>query len=431
MFCRIILTFEQENKIISFGFFPAFRKCFVFLNEFIRPNPKLEIEVNFAQLFEPKLELEVVEIVLLSVFAAAFLIQALYYLVFYRKTAPAPKAPAGSEKPLQKPVSVIICAKDEAENLKKFLPSVLEQDYPEFQVIVVNDCSVDETEDVLTRFMQKYDNLYVTAIKQDKHFSHGKKLALTIGIKAARHEWLLLTDADCHAPSKHWLATMQENFTENKQIVLGFGGFARRKGLLNKFIRFDSLFVAMQYLSFAKAGVPYMGVGRNLAYRQSLFFQNKGFASHIKLASGDDDLFVNRVATKHNTAVETRPESFTLSEPKKRWRELITQKRRHFTTGKYYKTKHKILLGAEIISRWLFYIAFFVLVAQQGFLSYALAGFLLRLILQYAVIVKVCKHFQAKDIAFLWFFFDMFALLFNFWIAFTNLFTSRKQKQWK
>ncbi len=229
-------------------------------------------------------------------------------LVFYKP------GPSGIKR---SPVSVVICAKNEEENLKANLPLILEQDYPLYEVIVVNDASTDNSMNVLMDLQQKYSHLRTSSIKENVHIRKGKKLALTLGLKAAKYDWVLLTDADCSVTGNKWLATMQRNFRKEAGIVLGYGGYRRNKGLLNMVIRYDTFFIALQYMGFALAGFPYMGVGRNLAYRKELFFRNKGFATHYELASGDDDLFVNEVARRDGTRIEIRSESHTRSETKK------------------------------------------------------------------------------------------------------------------
>jgi hypothetical protein len=116
-------------------------------------------------------------------------------------------------------------------------------------------------------------------------------------------------------------------------------------GALNKIIRFDTFHTALQYLSYALAGQPYMGVGRNLSYKKAVFLRNKGFSAINHVPGGDDDLFINKVATKENTAIVIDKDTFTLSDPKKNFGEWFRQKARHYTTAKYYKPRHKFLLG--------------------------------------------------------------------------------------
>jgi biofilm PGA synthesis N-glycosyltransferase PgaC len=288
--------------------------------------------------------------VMAGVLAGSFLLQLVYWwtiharLVFYRPV---------SSRIRKFPVSVIICARNEEANLRANLPLVLEQDYPDFEVIVVDDASTDGTADLLRDFRQQYPHLRTSSIKPNVHISKGKKLALTVGIKAARHEWILLTDADCRPAGRQWLSLMQRNFSGDTGIVLGYGGYRRRRGLLNLVIRYDAFFIALQYFGFALAGLPYMGVGRNLAYRREIFFRNKGFASHYDLASGDDDLFINEVARNEPVRIEIRAEAHTISDPKRSWRDWYYQKRRHLTTGPRYRPATKFLLGTACYQQYL------------------------------------------------------------------------------
>ena len=298
------------------------------------------------------------EWILLSLFLSALLIQLGYYLLVFLKL---PRYKTSKKRRSQKSISIIICAKNEEENLERFLPRVLEQDYSEFEVVVVNDCSTDGTEDLLSEFSVRYKHLRYTSIPANEKFLHGKKLAVTIGLKSARYDHVLLTDADCYPVSNLWLQKMASNFTREKKIILGYGGYERRRGLLNLLIRYETVFTAIQYLSYAIKGRPYMGVGRNLAYEKELFFNNKGFASHYHLSSGDDDLFVNEIAVKENTAIEISKESHTLSIPKTTFRIWIKQKKRHLSAGTHYNRGSRIRLAGELISRMLVYTTLFLL----------------------------------------------------------------------
>jgi biofilm PGA synthesis N-glycosyltransferase PgaC len=292
--------------------------------------------------------------IILAFFSMAFLIQLSYYLFIYLKLPFYKPAQTGSSNT---GISVIICAKNEEKNLERFLPKVLEQDHPNFEVVVVNDGSSDETEDLLIRLAAKHKKLRYTFIPANDKLMRGKKLALTIGLKSARFDHVVLTDADCYPASKQWLKRMASNLSDEKRMVLGYGGYEAQKGLLNRIIRYETVFTAIQYLSFAIKGKPYMGVGRNLAYHKSLFFENKGFARHYHLLSGDDDLFVNENATGHNTAVEVSKEGHTLSVPEITFRGWIKQKKRHISAGSHYHLSSRIRLAVEWISRIVLYFA--------------------------------------------------------------------------
>lgn len=366
---------------------------------------------------------------ILIAFGLMLLIQVYYYLIFYSRILFYKNHK--DKKETQEPVSVIICARNEEVNLEKNLPSILTQDYPDYEVIVVNDCSEDETEFVLERFQKKYKHLKTTTIKQDEKFYHSKKLALTIGIKAAKNEFLLLTDADCIATSNQWIKQMQANFSDKKEIILGYGGYKREKKLINNLIRFDTLFIALQYLTFALSKRPYMGVGRNLAYRKSLFFKHKGFAQHNHIESGDDDLFVSQAATKRNTAIEISKESITRSKAEQSFRSWFKQKKRHISTSKLYKFGTKWRLFWENFSRVSFYILFVLsLVFFPSYYIYILGAFAFRMILQ-LIIFKVAIHkLDEKNLWLPSLLYDFFIPFLSFSFILANYFTSKRNK-WK
>jgi len=374
-------------------------------------------------------QLDLFQAISLATLAAGLLFQLVYYLVIFARV-PAYKPVADFEKIKKEPVSIIICARNEAENLKNNLPNILEQNYPDFEVIVVNDCSDDDTQDILEEFQEKYTNLKLTQIKHDEKFTHGKKLALTIGIKAAKNEWLLLTDADCQPNGSQWLSTMQQNFTSNCEIVLGYGGFNESKGFLNKLVRFDTFFIALQYIGFALIKLPYMGVGRNLAYRKSLFMKNKGFASHAHILSGDDDLFVNEVANSKNTKVEFAFEAHTRSIPKKVFNSWAFQKRRHLSSGQTYKFKHKFLLGLEVFSRMIFYIGLILTLVTPVTWIVGLSAYLFRLIIQLIIFNQAMNKLNEKNLLLFSIIFDLILPLTILYLYTTN-FLNTKQRKWK
>lgn len=324
-------------------------------------------------------------------FAISFLVQAFYILYFYL-APPLYKHPESLQA--REPVSVIICARNEEENLRRFLPAVLEQDYQDYEVIVVNDCSEDDSYLVLGEYMKQYPHLRVTNILKDPKFTHNKKFAQFIGIKAAKNELLVFTDADCRPDGNNWLKSMASGFDETTDFVLGYGGYFAQKGILNSFIRYDCMTIAMQYLGMAVRGNPYMGVGRNLAYRRSLFFSKKGFSSHTHLASGDDDLFVNANASGKNVKVEFRQGSHTRSVAAENAGELYKQKKRHLTTANYYKNSDRMILIAEPASRILFYASFTVLITNLFLWPWVLGLFAARTIMLHIVFFLNSRRFN-------------------------------------
>ena len=302
-------------------------------------------------------------ITLFYFFIAIVVIQVFYYLGIFGKFAFAKPQDITSKK---LPVSVIVCAKNEEENVKKFIPLLAEQDYPDFEIVLIDDASSDETLEVFEQFEQQYPNIRLVKVQNNEAFWGNKKYSLTLGIKASKKEYLLFTDADCYPTSKNWITAMTSQFTMNKTIVLGYGGYEKvERSLLNKIIRFETVLTAVQYFSWAKLGLPYMGVGRNLAYKRDEFFNVNGFIEHIQIRSGDDDLFINQAANKNNTTISYTPESFTYSKPKETYREWFTQKRRHISTAEYYKFFDKMQLGLFFISQLFFFILVILLLAFQ------------------------------------------------------------------
>ena len=287
-------------------------------------------------------------------------------------------------------VSVIICARDEAENLKAYLPSVLEQDYPLFEVIVVNDGSVDDTDLVLEQYAAMYGNLRTTFVPQGAHVLSSKKLGLSLGIKAAHYDYLLFTDADCRPASPRWLATMVEAFGAQTDFVLGLGVYYEQNTWLNRLIGYETLFNGLQYLGMAAVGKPYMGVGRNLAYRKRFFFESGGFAGMLGLKAGDDDLFVNKYATGWNTQIVAVSDALTWSVPKKDWHSYIAQKGRHLSVSTHYSGRSKRRLLVEPFARLMFYVLVLLLLCVGNFWLKGIAVFLfiVRWLMQVLVINK-------------------------------------------
>lgn len=343
------------------------------------------------------------------VFIVAASIQIFFYVFFYLRICIVKRKPA---TPIEKaPVSVIICAKNEQENLKKFLPLILEQNYPKFEVIVVNDSSEDDSEYVLRDFEAKYPHLHVSTIKKDNKFSHGKKLAITVGIKAAQYERLLFTDADCYPQSKNWILEMQQEFRNKKEIVLAYGGYIPKSGLLDKMVRYDTFSIAVNYMSFAHAGLPYMGVGRNLGYTKNVYNQSSKFSKNYHILSGDDDLFVSEVGNKENTAIVLNPESFTRSEQVSSFRNWKFQKRRHLTTSPHYTFLSKFLLFLEPFSRELFYLCAIIysITQPQHFFLPIIILVLCRMLIFFILTLLNMKRLEEKKLF-------GFALLFDIYL---------------
>jgi glycosyltransferase involved in cell wall biosynthesis len=360
-------------------------------------------------------------------FIAIIAIQVFYYLFFFLRLAMYKKP--SKDLHMEHPVSVVICARDEADNLANNLPGVLVQDYSTtHEIVLVNDNSEDESKYLIEEFKKSFKNLNPVTLTQEAKMISGKKFPLSIGIKSAKNEILLLTDADCVPASEHWMKLMQDGYQEGIEIVLGYGAYKKKPGLLNKLIRFETFQTALQYFSYSLAGLPYMGVGRNLSYKKDVFLRNKGFSSINQIPSGDDDLFINQVANAKNTAIVIDHEAHTLSEPKTSFSAWMNQKYRHYTTSKYYKKSHSFLLALYAISLFLVYpITIAALLISK---EYIIVGsiFGVRLILQATILRGAMKKLNELD---LWPWF----ILFDIWSIFYYLFTlpsvwKAPQKNW-
>ena len=359
-------------------------------------------------------------------FCLVTLIQVFYYVFFYSRVAFFKEK--SKQQSQQHPVSVIICARDEDENIARNLPGVLVQKYSStHEVIVVNDNSVDDSKYILEELQKTFKFLQIVDLKQEAKLISGKKYPLSIGIKEAKHEIVLLTDADCVPASEFWIQKMQDAYVNGTEIVIGYGAYNKRPGLLNKLIRFETFHSALQYLSFALAGNPYMGVGRNLSYKKDVFLRNKGFSSINHIPGGDDDLFINKVASKHNTRVVIDKDAITLSQPKRSFNEWLRQKTRHYSTARYYKKGNKFLLALYSLSQFLFYPLF---IAAALFYSWqlALGVFGIRLLLQAFIFFKAMKKLNEADLWPLFLFFDIW--MFFYYIIFAPSLWKRPRVSW-
>lgn len=360
-------------------------------------------------------------------FIVVVAIQLAYYLIIFGKFA---FAKVQKSNPKRISISVIVCAKNEAENVIRFIPLLAEQNYPDYEIILIDDASSDNTLEIFEEFEKQYGNIRLVKVKNNEAFWGNKKYALTLGIKSAKKDYLLFMDADCYPATKDWISTISAQFTMQKTIVLGYGGYEKiANSFLNKMIRFETLLTAVQYFSWAKIGRPYMGIGRNLAYKKDEFFNVNGFISHIQIRSGDDDLFINQVAKSKNTTICYAPESFTYSEPKKTYKDWFTQKRRHVSTASLYKSFDKIQLALFYVSQLLFIILSVILLAfqYQWIVVLSLIGF--RYLFTWVILGFSAGKLKEKDVMY-WFPIIEIVLIFTqLNIFITNIFS--KPVHWK
>lgn len=364
-----------------------------------------------------------------TIYGMAWIILMIYYWVLFSRLAFYNDKTVKNNPEKSPPVSIVVAAKNEYANLKQFLPHILEQDYQKYEVIVVNDGSLDNSQELLEDLKRKYKHLKVINLYKNVNFFKGKKFPLSVGIRSAQYEHLLLTDADCSPAGDQWIKTMINHYDEKTEIVLGYGRYEIKPGLTNLLQRYDTILTAIQYFSFALSGMPYMGVGRNLSYLKTLFNRTKGFSSHYKIKSGDDDLFINKVANSNNTAICTNPEGSTISVGCGNFLRWVTQKRRHMTTARYYKLKHKIMLGLFNAARLLFWITLIALLIRYFNGLYVISSGLLMLFTFIFIQKKSMNKLGEKKILIISPVLDILLLFVYLFINFANLI--RKPDKWK
>ena len=370
----------------------------------------------------------ILELALLSVVLLSFFCQVYYNLKYFLSATKGKVAEGDSPDG----VTVIVCARNEEANLMELIPVIMEQDFRKFQLIVVNDSSWDDTADILKALQVSYPSMHVIEINEDKQMMQGKKFALTLGIKAAMYDVILLTDADCRPTSNNWITEMTKGIGDRKEIALGFSGYKKYPGYLNKLIRFDALIAGLNYLGFSKTGRPYMGVGRNLCYTKTAFFRIGGFRTHYKLASGDDDLFVKEASTSRNTQNVFHYEAQTISEPHKTWSKWSFQKKRHFTTAPLYKGSIKFSLILWPMTYYLFWMAAIAvsIIYPNPMLWGVLGGLVFaRYIIQFIVLNISCNKLKiSKDVLWLFPLLEKHLFLVHSMLYLQNL--VRKPQKW-
>ncbi len=372
-----------------------------------------KIDTSFLQ----SADLSLLAWILLGVVAFFFLVQVFYYTIIYRRPSAYQKKRENNPTNTDSfsAISVVIASKNESENLAKNLPSILEQDYPNFEVIIVNMGSTDETDVVLKALNQNYTNLYHTYIPADAEEINEKKLALTIGIKAARNEILLFTEAYCKPVSNKWLSEFAAEFANGKDVVLGNCQLQiSKKTSMRKFIQYDNMIHCLKFLSLAIMGKPFMGMGRNMAYKKEIFFEEKGFSSLLKIDGGEDDLFINRIAKKKKTGVVLSPDSMTQTtvvDKFKTWRAL---KSKYLYTKQFYKGASNAIFWLETFSKYSFLlstgIAIVVGILLKNYLLLSVAAVLLiiRFVIQLLVLNRSTKLFAIAPFHIDLFFYDIF-----------------------
>ena len=303
--------------------------------------------------------------IVLIVFGLSLFIQLLYHWGKFSKVAFFKKVGRPKLDEELEPVSIVICARDVYEYLIDLIPALLTQDYPDYEIVVVNDCSDDETEEYLKDLERREPKIKPVQLKQHLNFFNGKKFPLSMGIKSAKNDIIVLTECNCMPVNDQWLRSVVNRYNNQTEIVIGYSPYVQKKSTLNRIMRFDALQNGLLYLSAALSRRPYMGVGRNLSYRKELFYRNKGFISHYMTSVGDDDLFISQVANKKNTEVLIDAENAILTTPTSSFKLWMRQKSSRYSTVSKYNVGARISLSLFYLSQFLFYASFIALLCLK------------------------------------------------------------------
>lgn len=321
-------------------------------------------------------------LILLFFFLVTIAVQLGFHWFFFRRLAfHKPSDHEMSHRAFTGPVSVILCVRDEGHHLRRNLSYILEQDYPDYEVMVVDYGSVDDTSEFLDEMKKIHPRLAVISLGSSVSFMRGKKFPLSVGIRSARHDRILLTDAQCRPASRGWIRLVSSHLQNEKEVVLGYCLYRKRTGFFARLVHLDNLWMSIQYLSFALSGRAFKGMGQNMAFKKELFFRVNGFVSHYDILNGHDDLFVNQVSSGHNTAIEVSPASWVLADVGTGFSEWVMQKRARLSMGKRYRREHRrLLLAYQLSWLWLYPLLVILLcIAGSSVLGLiVLAVFLLR-----------------------------------------------------
>lgn len=327
-------------------------------------------------------------------FISSFLIQSTIWGLLFRLPT---RSKLRQQKNTQRvPVTIVVCAHNECDNLKKLIPELLNQNYPDFEIIIVNDRSTDDTLDLLATYSQGKIKT-ITIKNTPENFNH-KKHALQQGIEAAKHDYILVTDADCMPHSSFWISEMISSLPTKKGIVLGMSPYfpLSSSPILNQIIQFETAITALNMSSFTLAGFPYMGLGRNMLYHKSIFLNSPITTTFKHTTGGDDDLLVNYMGTESNTSICFSPESLVFSYPKKTIKSWFHQKRRHLQASSFYSIKSKILLSIINVSHGFF---IFSLIIQQYLTLptyFIIVAYLLRTYLLFVIFDRICRKLKSR-----------------------------------
>lgn len=357
-------------------------------------------------------------------FVACLAIQLIYYIFFLSILLNNKK-----EKEYDlKPISVILYVKNSELYLEKNIDYFINQKYPKFEILLVNNASSDNTDIILEKLSEKHKSLRIINVENNESFWGNKKYTYTLAIKAAKYEHLIFSEIDCKPVSENWIHEINKSFSSKKTIILGYKRLLKTSSLFNLIIRFDNLLESIKSFSFTKINSPYSADSRNYAFTKKDFYRVNGFINHIKIKNGKEDLFVKDAKQKYNSAYTLSDESFVESSKSLSFKEWFLNKKNSNLLKRHYSFKNQFLLNAFSFSKVFLYFLTIILLLIHDW-KIILIIFSSYIIFQSVITFIINRKFKETSIFYLSPILDFLLVLFQISIFISNLIS--KPPNWR
>ena len=245
------------------------------------------------------------ELVLLTVFGVLFLLRLLHLFLFTGRVLFRKKVDNNEAE--KKPLSLILTIRNEEENLKNNLPKILSLENIDFEMVVVDDFSQDNSYLILGLLKDRYKRLTISALNQETKFS--TKLALNIAIKATNNKWILTVPVSLAEVAAEWLDYISQATNNEKNVVIGYSTVARSKGFYNRLTRIENYFSYLKSTGYILNGIPFVYSVENVAFQKEKYFEIGGFGQKVTEHYANLELVINSFIRKKTTAVLFNKES--------------------------------------------------------------------------------------------------------------------------
>ncbi len=371
------------------------------------------------------LQFVIEEFIGLLFFALAFLVQ-LVYLILLIKFIFSDKQK--DKEPNHPSISLVVTSRNYVDQLQVLLPSLLAQDYPDFEVVVVDDCSTDGTDWLLAEMKISHGNLKTTRIIQETDFPNA--LAISIGVRAATKEWLLYLSPLCVVPDNQWLRNYAQRLEQDKEASIGYMNYYKTKGSYKNWLRFEN-FTSYLLSGAGKAfGVAMPVFEYNIAYRREKFLELRGFAAVLDSPFSENELFVNKIATKNNLVVQNNRTAPIAYEGEADWIDLVEFKKKQLMLRRKLTSGQRFFRSLNLVSRLVLTGTLVLLLVVSPLKFWVLGAWIFLLIFEMSWIAVATKKLGEKNFLPALLIYKAFLPLINGFFIFNQLFTGQKRK-WK